>query len=156
MRPVLLDNPMSSSMRQRDCMFSSAASDRPAGELVLERRERRLEHALDGQHAVVHAERLRLLLRIIDAHLRGVARGHHHRLHALRPEGIDGDRQRQRRVHPARQPHHHPREAVLAHVVAHARAPARHRRSPRRKAPRRSRPARGTRAPSPARANSTR
>ena len=55
MRPVLLEMPISSTPRQRDWMFSSAVSGGRPGELVLERGQRRLEHALDGDLAVLDA-----------------------------------------------------------------------------------------------------
>ena len=68
MRPVLLEMPMSSTPRQRDWMFSSAVSGGTARELVRERRQRRLEHAFDGNLAVLDLEPGRLRRGILPAH----------------------------------------------------------------------------------------
>ena len=62
----------------------------------------------------------RLRRGVVEAHLRRVARRHHHRVHAIGAERIDGDRQRQRRIDAAGQPEHDAGEAMLADVVAHA------------------------------------
>ena len=101
-------------------MFSSAVSaGRPANS-SFERRQGGLEHALDRYLAVLHLEPGRLLGRIVLAHLRGVARGHGHRMHAIGPQGVDRDAQGQCGVHASGQPEHHAREAVLIDVVARA------------------------------------
>ena len=76
-----------------------------AGELLCKGLQRRGEHALDGDLAVRHAQRARLLRGIVAAHLRGVPRRHHHHLHAIRAQRIDRDRQRQRRIDAAGQAH---------------------------------------------------
>src|SRR5256886_1798591 len=78
---------------------------RATRELALERRERALEHSLYGQHAALHAEHPGLLLCILEAHGRGIARRHHHRLHAVLAEGIHRDREREGGIDAAREPH---------------------------------------------------
>ncbi len=60
-----------------------------------EHAERRLEYRLDAQDIVAHAEQPRLLLGVVDTHLRGVSRRHHDRVHAFGTERVDGNRERQ-------------------------------------------------------------
>ena len=72
-------------------MFSSAVSGGSSGEFVLERGERRLEHALDRYLAVLDLEPGGLLRGVVLAHLRGVARGHRHRMHPVGAQRIDRD-----------------------------------------------------------------
>ncbi len=52
--------------------------------------------------------------------LRGIARGHRHRMHALGAQRIDRDAQRQRRIDAAGESQHHARKAVLVDIVARA------------------------------------
>ncbi len=86
----------------------------------MERRQRRVEHALNGKHAVTDTEQARLLLRVIDAHLRRVTRRHHDRVNSLGAERVDSDCQRECRIHAARQSHHYAGKAVLVDVIPHA------------------------------------
>ena len=66
---------------------------------------------------MAHAEGLGLGEGVLDAHGRGVARGHQHRPHPRRAEGVHGEGERERRVDAPREPDDRPGEAVLLHVV---------------------------------------
>jgi len=91
-----------------------------AGELIAQGGERRRKHAFDRNEAALDAERARLRGRILEAHGGGVARGHHHRVHAFGADGIHGNRQRQRRVDAARESHDDAGKIMFHDVVAHA------------------------------------
>ena len=99
-------------------MFSSAVSGRQPGELVLERRQGRLEHPFDGNLTVLDVQPRRLLRRVVLAHLGGIARRHRHRMHPLGAERIDGDAQGQRRIDAPGESQDDPRKAVLVDIVA--------------------------------------
>ena len=117
--------------RQRAWMFSSVVSGGRPANTSLQRAERRFEHRLDRDHVVAHAERCAPARAASSmAHLRRVARRHHHGVHAIGAERVDGDRERERRIDAARQAEHDAGEAVLARRSRARRARARCRRSP--------------------------
>ena len=93
---------------------------RAADEFVTQRGKGRFEHAFDRYLAVLDVQPGGLSRGIVPAHLRGVARGHGHRVHAVCAERIDRDAQCQRRVDASGQAHDHAGKTVLVDVVAGA------------------------------------
>jgi hypothetical protein len=87
-----------------------------------QRRAKGVEHRADRDHVVAHPDAARHLGGVVQAHLRRVRRRHHHRAHALGPERIAGDGERQRRVDAAGEPEQRAGKAVLVQVVARAQA----------------------------------
>ena len=82
------------------------------GELVHRRR--------NGNLVVLHAEPAHHVARVVEAHLRGPGRRHHHAAHPLGTQRVDRDGQRQRRIDAAGQADDGAGKAVLAEVVGHA------------------------------------
>jgi hypothetical protein len=100
--PVLLDSAISSMPRMRDWRFSSVVSSgRPAnwGASM----SAKVHGRLDGDLVVAHADAAHHLAGIVQAHLGGVGRRHHHRAHLVGAQRIDGDGQRERRIDAAGQ-----------------------------------------------------
>ena len=82
--------------RARLQIFFGDVARRPAKNAG-ERRLEPLHRAFDRHHVVVHAERLRDRLGVVERFLRGVAVGQHHAAHALGAERIDRERRAQAR-----------------------------------------------------------
>ena len=74
--------------------------------------------ALDPDGGEIGAESARNRLRVLDALLRGIGRGHHDAVDLLRAQGVGRHRRRQRRIDTAGQPDQHAGKGVLVHVIA--------------------------------------
>ena len=125
-------------MRQRDWMFSSVVSG-------LQARRTSSRSAASVASNMPSIENVAVMPRraccacsaaSFTAHVRrcsATASSLH--LYPIRTESIDGDRERQRGIDAAGQPHHHARKAVLGRRSRARRAPARGRRFRRRRSP---------------------
>ncbi len=117
--PNLFDSAISSVPRQRACRFSSVVSIGVPAKQRGQSGFKRLHLGGNFNHIVAHAQAIGHGLGIFPADVGRVGRGHHHRAHALRAQGIDGNGQHQGRINAARQAQQHAGKAVFFHVIAH-------------------------------------
>ena len=78
-----------------------------------------IEHFFNRHHVVAHTDALRHVLRIIQRHLRRVARRHHDRMYVFRAQRIHRHRQHQSRINPAGQTEAYLFESRRMHIVTH-------------------------------------
>ena len=81
----------------------------------------RLHHAGDGQHFVLRAQPPGLTFGLLNTDGKRVAIRHHDCEHAIRAQGVHGQRKGERRVDPARKSQNDVLEAALSHVVTNPR-----------------------------------
>ena len=120
MRPVLLDMPMSSSMRQRDWMFSSVASGARPANSSFQRGRASPRTCSRSKARCIFTPRVRACAWRPRAHVRGIARRHHDRLHLLRPSASTAIASVSAESIPPDSPMTTPGKPCLLHVVAHA------------------------------------